>query len=496
VKKLLYFFFLLGFIACKDSIQGDKLPNKKPETSLPTDTIIRFGGDRYNTNVFLQWNGDDADGVVVGYEFTFDSILNEATVWNYTTRTDSVFPMQIPLGNDSLNFVFSVRSIDNEGEKDPTPARFWVPIKNSAPSIRFVFKSNSGNPLAGGNPSFTISHLRYTWEATDDDGPTNIASVEFCLNDTNANPFPIDPKYSSATIRAFLNSGSIQNCEVIPGAAINPLPQKLNGLIPNDSNVLYIRATDKSGAKSAWVGSPKVKVAIPSGRLLVINSNNAPDAAAENFMKSQIQGQNIPFDFLPLFKKVNGQYQYLAADAKTQGQIFNLYDAIVWFGDDLEQSLAFAQATTADFVSKGGHLFLSAFTPSSSNIQSPSFAFSPIDSLIPTKAGFTQLLTDTSTLVPLSSGLPTLKYQQFLSGGRYMKLVGGATPWYHAHFLMRNNNNFSTSIISQTAPVMGMKTNPATGSKFVISTLEMNQLNGNSNIQSVFQKILKQEFGL
>jgi hypothetical protein len=316
------------------------------------------------------------------------------------------------------------------------------------------------------------------------------------LNDTGQNPYIIDPKYSSATIRAFLLGGSNQNCEVIPGAAINPLPQKLPGLIPNDSNILYIRATDKSGAKSAWVGSPKVKVMIPTGRLLLVNTNNAPDPAAENFMKAQIQGQNVTYDFLPLFKKVNGQYQYLAPDAKTQGQIFSLYDAIVWFGDDLEQSLAFAQATTADFVSNGGHLFLSAFTPSASNIQSPSYAFCPIDSLIPTKVGFTQLLTDTSTLVPLQPSLPTLKYQQFLSGGRYMKLVGGSTPWYHANFLLRNNSNFTTSIISQTAPVMGLKTNPATGSKFIISTLEMNQLNGNSNIQSIFQKILIQEFGL
>ncbi len=496
MKSFFLLFLILGLVACNDSIQGDKLPNKKPETTLPTDTIIRFGVDRYNTNVFLQWNGDDADGVVIGYEFTFDSVLNEQTLWNFTTRTDSIFPMQIPLGNDSLNFVFSVRAIDNNGEKDPTPARLWVPIKNSAPTIRFVFKSNSGNPLAGGNPSFTISHLRYTWEASDQDGPTNIAAIEFCLNDTTQTPYPLDPKYSSATLRAVLSSGTVRSCEVIPGASINPLPSKLSGLIPNDSNVFYIRAIDKSGAKSAWIGSPKVKIAIPSGRLLLVNSNNAPDQAAENFMKSQIQGQNITYDFLPLFKKVNGQFQYLAPDAKTQGQIFNLYDAIVWFGDDLEQSLAFAQATTADFVSKGGHLFLSAFTPNSSNIQSPSYAFSPIDSLIPTKTGFTQLLTDTSTLVPLSAGLPTLKYQQFLSGGRYMKLVGGSTPWYHANFLMRNNSNFTTSIIAQTAPVMGLKTNPATGSKFVISTLELNQLNGNNNIQTLFQKILKQEFGL
>jgi hypothetical protein len=496
VKKLIYLFLLFGLFACQDSIQGEKIVNKKPETTLPTDTIIRFGGDRYNTNVFLQWNGDDADGIVVGYEFTFDSLLNDQTIWNYTTRTDSVFPMQIPLGNDSLNFVFSVRAIDNEGEKDPTPARLWVPIKNSAPSIKFILKSNTGNPLAGGNPSFTISHLRYSWEATDLDGASNIASIEFCLNDTAQIPYIIDPKYSSATIRAFLLGGSNQNCEVIPGAAINPLPQKLPGLIPNDSNILYIRATDKSGAKSAWVGSPKVKVMIPTGRLLLVNTNNAPDPAAENFMKAQIQGQNVTYDFLPLFKKVNGQYQYLAPDAKTQGQIFSLYDAIVWFGDDLEQSLAFAQATTADFVSNGGHLFVSAFTPSASNIQSPSYAFSPIDSLIPTKIGFTQLLTDTSTLVPLQPTLPTLKYQQFLSGGRYMKLVGGSTPWYHANFLLRNNSNFTSSIIAQTATVMALKTNPATGSKFIISTLEMNQLNGNSNIQTIFQKILIQEFGL
>jgi hypothetical protein len=491
VKNIVLLLLIVVMGACQSGLTGDKLPNKLPETYFTTDTIIRFGNDRYNTNVLIQWNADDADGVITGYEFTFDSVLSEQTIWHYTTKNDSVFPMQIPLGNDSLNFVFSVRAIDDKNGKDPSPARLWYPIKNAPPTVQFVFKSNSGNPLAGGNPSFSLGPIRYSWNADDLDGINNIASIQFCLNDTSGIPVSIDPKYTSATFRP-----NVSNVEIIPGASINPITQKLTGLIINDSNIFYIRALDKSGAKSAWAASNKIKISIPSARLLLVSSNNTVSISQVSFFKSQIQNLGISFDYLPLFDKTNGQFQYLSADAKTQGQIFNQYDAIVWFADDLEQSMSFAQATTSDFVSKGGHIFFSSFSPGSAPIQSVSYSFSPIDSLIPSKTGYTQLLTDTSTLVPLISGYPNLKYQQFLSGGRYSKYIAGTTALYHANFLLRNNSNFSTSLIQNNAPVMGIKTNSTTGSKFVISTLELNQLNGSNNINSLFSKILKTEFGL
>ena len=77
--------------SCKKGFEGTELGNVAPETYLVTDTIIRFGPDRLESEVVLKWWSDDPDGFVSGYEFTFDAEITEATIWTYTERQDSTF---------------------------------------------------------------------------------------------------------------------------------------------------------------------------------------------------------------------------------------------------------------------------------------------------------------------------------------------------------------------------------------------------------------------
>ena len=69
---LLFAAIPLVFGSCKKDFEGTELGNIAPETYLVTDTIIRFGDDRLESEVTLKWWSDDEDGFVTGYEYTFD----------------------------------------------------------------------------------------------------------------------------------------------------------------------------------------------------------------------------------------------------------------------------------------------------------------------------------------------------------------------------------------------------------------------------------------
>ena len=70
---------------------------------------MQVGDDFY---VHMYWCGTDRDGVVERFVWAW----NNATDWNWTTRTDSVFVLSVP----GLH-VFFMAAIDDCGTQDPTP---------------------------------------------------------------------------------------------------------------------------------------------------------------------------------------------------------------------------------------------------------------------------------------------------------------------------------------------------------------------------------------
>ncbi len=50
-----------------------------------------------------------------------------------TLSSDTLILLPIERGSRTANVAFEVRAIDNEGIKDPTPARTVFPIQNSPP---------------------------------------------------------------------------------------------------------------------------------------------------------------------------------------------------------------------------------------------------------------------------------------------------------------------------------------------------------------------------
>ena len=78
--------------------------NQPPNTTLFLDSIR----NQQNSRVFVSWSGEDTDGMVIGYIFSWDK-----KNWYFTRKNDSTFALQVE--SSDTNFHFSIAAIDNQG---------------------------------------------------------------------------------------------------------------------------------------------------------------------------------------------------------------------------------------------------------------------------------------------------------------------------------------------------------------------------------------------
>lgn len=486
MKHVLRYVLGLGWLvwlvtACDTSFQGDVKGNQPPETYTTIDTIIRTGVDRLNSEVHIRWWGDDPDGIVVGFEYTFDQ-----TNWRFIDKNDSVFVLSPPPGQDTVDFNFQVRSIDNEGEVDPTPASLLYPIKNSNPTIAFV--------VAGANPTISFPVVRYNWTASDPDGEANLNNIELAWNDTTGAVTTIDVANTSGTFIATDVTANVTDAQLYLNNNTNPESFTVPGMRLNDTNRLYIRSVDNSDARSAWVASAPIYIKKVSSPVLLVNAYNGTNV--EQFYKDQLVGQGITaYDSLRIFETgAGGALTQQSPDNLTQSRIFDLFDVIIWFGNNAEKSLSLAQRTTADFFADGGKMLMAVYVSSVFDDQSQFFDFTPIESLVEF-SDTTLILTDTSQLFPAEAGWPILRSTQFVGVVKPINASIGVAPLFDASLLANDRANGvifnwpgnDQVIVKQTA---NGQTN------FIMSVLELQNLNGNGNLDQFFQKVLIDEFGL
>lgn len=187
MKYTFYILIFLGVLltsSCNETLINPS-DNQPPNTTLFLDSIR----NQQNSRVFVSWSGEDTDGMVIGYVFSWDK-----RNWYFTRKNDSTFALQVE--SSDTNFRFSIAAIDNslkqypnEGERiefvdknnngfhdsgedfpklhgavDPTPANLLFPIKNSAPIIAW------GNdqllslhyPLHCRIPPLHLQHSKYS----------------------------------------------------------------------------------------------------------------------------------------------------------------------------------------------------------------------------------------------------------------------------------------------------------------------------------------------
>ena len=370
----------LFFWACD---KGEALPNQAPDTKIFVDEIKLSGDDRLNSFVRLHWLGEDLDGYVAGYELSFDS-----QNWFYTTQTDSLFRLDLPLGADSTDIDFFARSIDNEGLADQDPAYLKIPIKNSPPIALFDTLKTI--------PDTVLGAWSVLWSTTDLDGLETLDSVYLKINDGQW--YPLDARINFVSlIPENPTQPGLQNLQLFAGLISELQAEPLTGVLVGEMNRMYLRARDIAGTFSETDSSTAFFLRQQMGDLLVIDAHSdpAPDPVYESILETVYPNRdrydlvgNIPPFWEPTFE-----------------MLLNQYDKIFWYGDDGEIQeqllLEIASAPIQEYLNAGGKLFLTAKFPSSltddpeTANQSPIFGFSPMDSLS-TAPGQARIKSDTA----------------------------------------------------------------------------------------------------
>ncbi len=257
---------------CDTGISGSAFENQPPDTELSvrdSSLVDNLSGDeRLSSTVFASWTGSDADGFVAAFEMRFfserASPAPEAD-WVRTVRNDTLVLLPIPRGERVADVVFEVRAIDNEGAKDPRPARTIFPIQNAPPTIRL---SSFDLP-----PDTTFHVVSFAWIADDPEGIGNLSRIEVSFNDTTTfTALPPDAAFVTfvGDVDRDDASQTVAEAEVFIGRAFQRAEVTLPGLRLDAENTLYLRAVDATDTTSvrqefSWY------VKKPKGPVLFVN---------------------------------------------------------------------------------------------------------------------------------------------------------------------------------------------------------------------------------
>lgn len=421
-RSLLYLLaILVGLTTCK---RGTFTENQPPKTQLFLDEINRVGENRLNSTVFLSWIGTDADGYVVGYEFSIDN-----QNWFYTTRTDSVFRFSITAGKDTDDINFWIRAIDNLGAKDPNPAYLRIPLRNTPPVAVFDKPALPADTV--------IVAATFRWRATDADGDNTITKVEIRANDGQWIEIPRNSNLFTVVLKKPFQSGTHQ-ADVFIDNQRTPLPTGLDKIHYNQPNVLYIRAFDIANSVSQ-LDTSNVFVMVPASKNFLIlggQPSNIWDIYRPIF--NQItpngydyidlirnQGKYRPKFWNPTFRHIIAQYQ----------KVFVFTDPTNYQNPISGQSaslLVFMAPAMAEYNNIGGKSLITTTLTANADISAFSIAY-PIDGLV--ISGGQARLTPDSTIFSVQGTpqqYPAMKPQFVLTGLVPIVRSPDSEPFYRA----------------------------------------------------------------
>lgn len=376
---------MLSIIGCFDDLTDNPIGNRPPKTGIflfPDSTVTR-----QPSKIKLAWWGDDPDGLVVGYYFTWDGVN-----WTFTNKNDSLFALQI--GTVDTIYEFKVAAVDNGGNGvydlsivrnninfgpepfndlnnngvwdigepfidigliDPNPATIKIPIRNSAPTI-------SWNILTV-IPDTSFPVMSFGWITNDIDGDATIAKINIALNDTseaNVVSIPGATRIITLRVRDFSTLTPLADI-LIEGSASNTHPEKLPGMILNGNNVFYVQAEDISGAKSPFIRIPGAGgnwfVQKPRSNFLIIDDYVTVDDAP-TFYSQMMDSLNLT-DKHDIYNFRVHKPPYLNV---TFLETIKLFKYVLWYGDN-SPSLDLASGTVTKYLDAGGKILMSTLFP-------------------------------------------------------------------------------------------------------------------------------------
>lgn len=487
------FILLFVYSGCKENVSGTFLENQPPKTQLAYDNINREGDFRLSSQVSISWFGTDPDGFVVGYEYAVNDTSENA--WTYTTKTDSIFILPITEGQAIDDVLFKVRSVDNEGLRDPIGARLEFPIVNTNPETE----------LTETPPDTLYSIASFAWQISDLDGFLNIRSTEIAVNDTVNGwikvPFSEEQASGESLFLSLILDNKIagqQTADMFLGKTLTPIQSDKKPTIEvGATNKFYVRVTDKAGAISN-VDSTSWFVKQQTSRVLFFNDNSGDsDLSSQEFHLSKLRAKGINPDVwiindggsIPGFKTPLSTTFPKTIDPTLTKTLKN-WDHIYWISDDINRNITYAQQITSEFFDEGGTMFVNM--PVRNVIENdPVFNFLPVDSLgqlTGTETGFV-----VNTFSPVNSLLPNypnLTTNRRAAGIIPLKPSASATALYTTTFSVRTADK-------GTQPYSGYQNIAIKNAEnnLVIFGFDLETLNGAAELDDLIQKICIDELG-
>lgn len=312
------------------SLEGTLAPNQEPETTLWVSGEL----DTVKHTAHFFWDGQDVDGVVTGFEFKFifqpgaEPAGYDSTVWFFTADTDSLFVVFAPSGVDFPSFV--IRAIDDQGARDPTPARQQFKLSNQAPSVVFtVFPSDTTFPVA------TLG-----WMASDPDGNINNASYRVWIE------------------------GKEDQAEIITGTTHSFLPalfEDASGVLVAGPRKAFVTAIDDGGRMSlpdsfVWF------VKLPLGSVLLVDDlpSSVPGASTfDSFYRGVFDTRLGAGTYTTLDLEQGSPFRSQADVRET----FLFFDDVFWYSEinpDLSPSLALIEDGIRSQLDAGKDIYISS----------------------------------------------------------------------------------------------------------------------------------------
>ena len=327
---------LLAAVGCgvTKKLTGSLHPNTPPQTVL----FVNGSVDTVNHVVRLFWFGTDKDGSVTGYEWRLDNPAGNAspadTGWHYTTATDSTFTVFSPAGY--TNPTFSVRAIDDAGQRDPAPPVQRFEFRNLPPITRLTTK-----PLT---TDTTFSSVSVIWTGTDPDGDAAKLRYLVWLDGRQATP-----EITSA------------NALTMPTDRFGTFPA--TGPLAT-TRKLYVRAID-DGGMAGPIDSCQWFVRRPvtgtRARLLIVDDvprTNAANTRFDTLYSNTCARVGLAANQYTVLRLDTTQPFKTAADFS---QTFKLFENVVWYrGNEITFSslLRTAEPAISDYVRSGGRFYV------------------------------------------------------------------------------------------------------------------------------------------
>lgn len=177
-------------------------PNIPPNTTIAN---IPIENDTLFALVTFHWDGEDYDGCISGYEYryiTHHKIVGDSLIqpWIETTETSVTIPFE---SSDLLNYqIFQVRSVDDKGDVDPTPAeRKFYTVQTIFPEAEILFPKDDQQFFVINKTTDWWEGVKLDYTAMDEDG--EVVEYAWAVDDgewnwTSDTTLYITPEYFSS----------------------------------------------------------------------------------------------------------------------------------------------------------------------------------------------------------------------------------------------------------------------------------------------------------